>query len=83
MTTMQSTSGEPEQHDVQDVEWRLRMLEQQVQTLTVAVDAASRLRIRTPLQINHDIRISGGKRVRRILERGGLVNGYPELPGAD
>ena len=83
MTTMQSTSGESEQQDVQDLEWRLRTLEHQVQTLTVAIDAASRLRIRTPLRMNHDIRITGGKRVRRILEKGGLISGYPEVPGSD
>ena len=83
MTTMQSMSGEPEQQDLQDLEWRLRTLEQQVQTLTVAIDAASRLRIRTPLRMNHDIQIAGGKRVRRILEKGGLVKGYPEAPGAE
>jgi hypothetical protein len=83
MTTMQSASEEPEQQDLQDLEWRLRRLEQQVQTLTVAVDAASRLRIRTPLRIHHDIRIAGGRRVRRILEKGLLINGYPEVPGSD
>ncbi len=83
MTMMQSASDEPEQQDLQDLEWRLRRLEQQVQTLTVAVDAASRLRIRTPLRINHDIRIAGGKRVRRILEKGLLISGYPEEPGSD
>ena len=83
MTTMQSTSGAPEQLEVQDLEERLRMLEHQVLTLTVAVDAVSRLRIRTPLRMNHDIRIAGGRTVRRILEKGGLINGYPEVPGAD
>jgi hypothetical protein len=80
---MQTTSGKSEQQDVQDLEWRLRTLEHQVQTLTVAIDAASRLRIRTPLRMNHDIQIAGGKRVRRILEKGRLINGYPELPGSD
>ena len=70
MTTMESASEEPEQQDLQDLGWRLRRLEQQVQTLTVAVDAASRLQIRTPLRLDHDIRIAGGKRVRRILEKG-------------
>jgi len=82
MTTMQSASHEPEQ-DLQDLESRLRRLEQRVQTLTVAVDAASRLRIRTPLRLDHDLRIAGGKRVRRILERGLLINGYPEVAGSD
>ena len=83
MTTMQSTSREPEQQDVQDLEDRLRTLEHQVQTLTVAIDAASRLRIRTPPRMNHDIRIAGGKRVRRILEKGGLIDGYPEATDSD
>ena len=78
-----AATEEPEQQDLQDLGWRLRRLEQQVQTLTVAVDAASRLRIRTPLRLDHDIRIAGGKRVRRILERGLLINGYPEGPGSD
>ena len=30
--------------------------------------------------INPDVRIAGGRTVRRVLERGGLVLGYPELP---
>ena len=83
MTTMQSTDGDHEQQDVQDLEERLRTLEHQVLILTVAIDAASRLRIRTALHLDHDIRIAGGKRVRRILETGGLVDGYPELPDSE
>ena len=63
------------------LEERVRRLESQLMTLTAAVDAASRLRIST-LRINPDIRIAGGKKVRRILERGDLVRGYPETPGA-
>ena len=66
----------------QDLEARVRRLESQVTTLTAAVDAASRLRIST-LRINPDIRIAGGKKVRRILERGGLVRGYPETSGPE
>jgi len=83
MTTMQSASGDSQEQDLRDVEWRLRTLEQQVQALTVAIDAASRLRIRSPLGFDHDLRITGGKRVRRILERGRLINGYPEVAGSD
>lgn len=83
MTTTQSTSGDPQQQDIQDLERRLLAVEQQVQTLAVALDAASRLRIRTPLRLQEDIRIAGGKRVRRILERGGLIHGYPEVPGTE
>jgi hypothetical protein len=83
MTTTQSTSGDPQQQDIQDLERRLLAVEQQVQTLAVALDAASRLRIRTPLRLQEDIRIAGGKRVRRILEQGGLIHGYPEVPGAE
>ena len=32
MTMMPSASDEPEQQDLEDLEWRLRRLEQQVQT---------------------------------------------------
>jgi hypothetical protein len=83
MTTTQSTSGDPQHQDIQGLERRLLAVEQQVQTLAVALDAASRLRIRTPLRLQEDIRIAGGKRVRRILEQGGLIHGYPEVPGAE
>lgn len=65
-----------------DLEARIAALEAHVRTLAVAVDAASRLRI-SSLRISHDTRIAGGKKVRRILEKGGLVDGYPEVPGAD
>jgi hypothetical protein len=64
-----------------DLEARLEAVERDVVTLTAALDAASRLRI-SSLLINPDLRIAGGKRVRRILERGGLVEGYPEVPTA-
>jgi len=70
----------PDQH-LLDLETRLQAVEQDVVTLTAALDAASRLRI-SSLRINPDLRIAGGKRVRRILERGGLVEGYPEVPDA-
>ena len=65
-----------EQDREQDLEARVAHLEQQVVALAAAVDAASRMRISTPLRINHDIRIAGGKAVRRILEKSGLVSGY-------
>ena len=83
MTTTQSASGEPQHEDVPDVERRLRTLEHRMRTLTVALDAASRLRIRTPLRVDDGIRIAGGKKVRRILAAGGLVDGYPEVPGSE
>ena len=70
----------PDEH-LHDLETRLRAVERDVVTLTAALDAASRLRI-SSLRINPDLRIAGGKRVRRILERGGLVKGYPEVPDA-
>jgi hypothetical protein len=80
---MQSRGGEPQSRGRQDLEARVSTLEDEVRTLTAAVDAASRLRISTPLRINYDIRIAGGKKVRRILERGGLILGYPEATGSD
>ena len=48
-------------------------------TLCVALDAASRLRL-SPADPHPEERIVGGRTVRRLLERGGLVLGYPELP---
>jgi len=82
MSTVHSAGGEREQAPrgpELDPEARLSALEHDVRTLAAAVDAASRLRIST-LRINPDIRIAGGKKIRRILERGGLVRGYPETP---
>jgi hypothetical protein len=67
--------GEERTQSRSDLEARVSALEHQVMTLTAAVDAASRLRISTPLRINHDIRIAGGKAVRRILDKGGLIRG--------
>ena len=78
MTTTRPTT--PDQH-LHDLEARLQALERHVLTLTAALDAASRLRI-SSLRIRPDLRIAGGKRVRRILERGGLVEGYPEVQDA-
>jgi hypothetical protein len=74
MTTL---AGQGEQ--VEKLQERIAALEQHVVTLSVAVDAASRLRLSTVV-INPDVRIAGGRTVRRVLERGGLVLGYPELP---
>ena len=67
-----------EQARVEWLEARIALLEQQVQTLTVAVDAASRLRL-SSIEDDPDVRVAGGRRVRRILEKGGLISGYPEL----
>jgi hypothetical protein len=64
-----------------DLETRLRELERAVVTLTAALDAASRLRI-SSVRLDPDLRVAGGKRVRRILEKGGLVEGYLEVPDA-
>ena len=65
-----------------DIEARLSALERHVTTLAAAVDAASRLRI-SSLRIDPNFRIAGGKKVRRILEKGGLVQGYPEMSNPD
>jgi len=59
-----------------DLEERVTELEQRVVTLAAAVDAASRMRVATPFRINEDIRIAGGRLVRRILEKGSLVADY-------
>ena len=59
-----------------DLETRVTELEQCVVTLAAAVDAASRMRVATPFRVNEDIRIAGGRLVRRILEKGSLVADY-------
>jgi hypothetical protein len=74
---MTALAGEAEQ--VEKLQERIAALEQHVVTLSVAVDAASRLRLSTVV-IHPDVGIVGGRTVRRVLERGGLVLGYPELP---
>jgi hypothetical protein len=58
-------------------------LERQVVTLTAAVDAASRMRIANSFRLNPDVRIAGGRAVRRILEKGRLVRGYAEGRGTE
>jgi hypothetical protein len=64
-----------------DLETRLRELERAVVTLTAALDAASRLRI-SSVRLNPDLRVAGGKRVRPHPGKGGLVEGYLEVPDA-
>jgi hypothetical protein len=71
----QPREGRPE-GDERDLERRVAELEKQVVTLAAAVDAASRMRVSTPYRFNQDIRIAGGRLVRRILERGRLVEDY-------
>jgi hypothetical protein len=71
-----------EDEQVDRLQARVAVLEEQVLTLIVAVDAATRLRLSSEV-IDPDVRIVGGKRVRRILEKGGLIRGYPELPSVD
>jgi hypothetical protein len=61
-----------------DLEARVRELEKQVLTLAAAVDAASRMQVATPLRLNQEIRLAGGRLVRRILEKGRLVEDYRE-----
>ena len=59
-----------------DLESRVAELERQVVTIAAAVDAASRMRVATPYRLNGDISIAGGRLVRRILEKGRLVEKY-------
>jgi hypothetical protein len=72
------TAGQ-QAEQIDQLEKRIVALEQHVTTLCVAVDAASRLQASTASP-NPQVRIVGGRTVRRLLERGGLVHGYPELP---
>ena len=68
-------AGTPELRE-RDLERRVAELEQQVVTIAAAVDAASRMRVATPFRVAMDIRIAGGRLVRRILEKGSLVADY-------
>jgi hypothetical protein len=70
----QPSDGVPEYG--RDLERRVAELEKQVMTLAAALDAASRMRVATPYRFNEDIRMAGGRLVRRILERGRLVETY-------
>jgi hypothetical protein len=68
--------GDAAELRVRHLEARVAELEQRVVTLAAAVDAASRMRVATPFRVNEDIRIAGGRLVRRILEKGSLVADY-------
>jgi hypothetical protein len=67
--------GGARQRDRHDLERRVRLLEQQVVTLAAAVDAASRMRPE-PSRSQEGVPIPRGRLVRRILEKGRLVQGY-------
>jgi hypothetical protein len=69
-------NGDGTPQRARDLEARVTELEQRVVTLAAAVDAASRMRVATPFRVNEDIRIAGGRLVRRILEKGSLVADY-------
>jgi hypothetical protein len=72
------TAGQ-QTEQLEKLQKRIVVLEQHVTTLSVALDTASRLRLSTA-DTHPEVRIVGGRTVRRLLERGGLVHGYPELP---
>ena len=61
-----------------DLEQRVGELERQVMALAAAVDAASRMQVATPRRVDQDIRLAGGRLVRRILEKARLVEDYRE-----
>ena len=63
-----------------DLESRVSQLEQQVVTLTAAVDAASRMRP-PPSRPQEGVPTAPGRLVRRILEKGRLVEGYDGARG--
>lgn len=59
-----------------DLERRVAELEMQVVTLAAAIDAASRMQVAPASRLHQDIRLAGGRLVRRILEKGRLVEDY-------
>ena len=74
-----SYGGAPQ---VQQLEARIAVLEQHVQTLAAAVDASSRLRLTCGLE-SAEVRVTGGEWVRHILEKGGLVDDAAERAGQE
>jgi len=68
--------------ELRDLRTRVAELEKQVVTLAAAVDAASRMQVASPSRINQDLRIAGGRLVRRILEKGRLIEDYRDTPRA-
>ena len=71
----QPRDGSPDLH-ARALERRVGELEKQMVTLAAAVDAASRMQVATPSRLDQDIRLAGGRLVRRILEKGRLVEDY-------
>ena len=71
----QPRAGGPELHE-HDLKRRVAELEKQMVTVVAALDAASRMRVAGPYRLDQDIRITGGQLVRRILEKGRLIEGY-------
>ncbi len=69
-----------EASQVERLEARVAVLEDHVQTLAAATDAASRLRL-APGRQNAEVSVTGGEWVRHILEKGGLVGEPTELAG--
>ena len=75
-------SGHPHGGDGPDtagahlLEQRVAELERQVTALAAAVDAASRMQVATPRRVDQDIRLVGGRLVRRILEKARLVEDH-------
>ncbi|WP_457208647.1 hypothetical protein [Nocardioides sp. P5_C9_2] len=77
---MRDQDGQPDHGGTElregDLERRVAELEQQVVAIAAAVDAASRMRVVAPPRLDHEFRIAGGRLVRRILEKGRLVEDY-------
>nr|WP_300051020.1 hypothetical protein [uncultured Nocardioides sp.] len=80
MRTYDGQQGADAAPGMQDrhLEQRVTELEQQVVALAAAVDAASRMQIATPRRVDQDIRLAGGRLVRRILEKARLIEDYRE-----
>ena len=75
--SQQGADAAPGMQD-RDLEQRVGELEKQVVALAAAVDAASRMQVATPRRVDQDIRLAGGRPVRRILEKTRLIEDYRE-----
>lgn len=80
--SQQGAVAAPKMQD-RDLEQRVRELEKQAVALAAAIDAASRMQVATPRRVDQDIRLTGGRLVRRILERARLIEDDRETRHAE
>lgn len=71
----QPRDGGPELPE-HELERRVAELERRMVTMIAAIDAASRVQVAEQCRLDQDTKIAGGRLVRRILEKDGLIEDY-------